>query len=135
MLVERYSVTSFLESDNEILILLRSQQVSTYPGKWGGISGALDNDKTIDEQAVVEIEEETGVSREYLKLLKKGEPVFIDDEERNLRKVIFPYLFHIEDRNEVRIDWEHDQLKWIKPEDIDKYDTMPKLKELLEQVL
>ena len=49
--------------------------------------------------------------------------------------MIYPYLFHIEARNKVKIGWEHKQFKWIKPEDIDKYDTMPKLKETLAQVL
>jgi 8-oxo-dGTP pyrophosphatase MutT (NUDIX family) len=135
MLSERHTVTSFLESEGEVLILLRSEHVSTYPGKWGGISGSLDSDNTSDEQAIVEIEEETGLSREHIKLIKKGKPLLLDDENLNLRKVIFPYLFHIEARNKIKLNWEHNRLKWIKPEDIDKYDTMPKLKETLAQVL
>ena len=133
MLSEKHAVTSFLESEGEILILLRSEHVGTYPGKWGGISGSLDSDKTSDEQAIVEIEEETGLSREHIKLIKKGKPLLLDDENLNLRKVIFPYLFHIEARNKIKLNWEHNRLKWIKPEDIDKYDTMPKLKETLAQ--
>ena len=132
---EIHAVTSFLESENEILILLRSERVSTYAGKWAGISGALDNDNTADEQAIVEIEEETGLSREDIKLIKKGEPLIFDDMNLKVRKVIYPYLFHIEARDKIKIDWEHKQLKWIKPEDIDKYDTMPRLKETLALVL
>lgn len=135
MLPERYSVTSFLESEGEILILLRSEHVGTYRGKWAGISGAVDSGRTSDEQAIVEIEEETGLSRENIRLVKKGKPVIFDDESLNLRKVIYPYLFHIENRNEIKLDWEHERLEWIKPEDIDKYDTMPRLKETLAQVL
>jgi ADP-ribose pyrophosphatase YjhB (NUDIX family) len=135
MLSESYAVTSFLESENEILLLLRSECVSTYMGKWAGISGRLDKDKIADEQAIVEIEEETGLSGNDIKLIKKGAPLIFDDENLNLRKTIYPYLFHIENRTKIRIDWEHKQLKWIKPEDIDKYDTMPKLKETLALVL
>jgi 8-oxo-dGTP diphosphatase len=135
MYAEVTAVTSFLESENQILILLRSERVSTYPGKWAGISGSLDNDKTVDEQAIIEIEEETGLSRKDIQLIKKGEPLRFNDENLKLRKVIYPYLFHIEARNKIKIDWEHQQLKWIKPEDIDNYDTMPKLKETLTQVL
>ena len=77
MLSERHAVTSFLESENEILILLRSEHVSTYPGKWAGISGSLDNDKTVDEQAIVEIEEENRLSREQIKLTKKVNRCFL----------------------------------------------------------
>ena len=135
MLPERHAVTSFLESDDEILILLRSEHVSTYPGKWAGISGSVDKGKTVDEQAVLEIEEETGLSGDQLKLIKKGQPLSFYDVNLTVRKVIHVYLFHIEDRSKIRIDWEHREMKWIKPEDIDKYDTMPKLKETLAQVL
>jgi len=137
ILLERYAVTCFLESEGEILILLRSEHVSTYQGKWAGISGSLDSDKTSDEQAIVEIEEETGLSREHIKLIKKGKPLIIDDDILNIRKVIYPYIFHIhiEARNRIKINWEHKKSKWIKPGDIDKYETMPKLKETLAQVL
>ena len=56
-------------------------------------------------------------------------------DELNVRKVIYPYLFHIEDRSRIRIDWEHKELRWIKPEDLEKYETMPQLKETLAIVL
>lgn len=136
MLREMHGVTCFLESENEILILLRSESVSTYTGKWAGISGSLDdNDNSADEQALVEIEEETGLSRDDMALVKKGDPLIFNDDNFQVRKVIYPYLFHIADRNKIRIDWEHKQLKWIKPEDIGKYESMPKLKETLARVL
>ena len=38
---EIHAVTSFLESEGMILILLRSERVSTYQGIWGGVSGAI----------------------------------------------------------------------------------------------
>ncbi|MFC2018841.1 NUDIX domain-containing protein [Chloroflexota bacterium] len=135
MLKERHSVTSFLESENEILILQRSQHVSTSRGKWGGVSGNVEADSTADEQALVEIEEETGLSREDVALVRKGEPMRIYDERFDLTKVIHPYLFHIEDRSKIRIDWEHTQVRWIKPDDMGNYDTMPRLKETLARVL
>ncbi len=132
---EKQAVTVFLESEGEILILLRSQQVSTYQGKWGGVSGSVDEDMTPDEQALLEIEEETGLSREDFKLTRKGEPLLVYDIVLGVRKVVHPYLFHVKDRNKVKIDWEHKQMRWIEPSDIDNYETMPKLKETLAQVL
>ena len=132
---EVHAVTSFLQSKNEILILLRSEHVSTYKGKWGGISGVVDADRTPDEQALLEIEEETGLSREDVQLISKGEPLVFDDEMLPVTKVVYPYLYHVRDKNRVRIDWEHKDMRWIKPGDMDNYDTMPKLKETLAQVL
>ncbi len=135
MLPEIHAVTSFLESENEILILLRSEHVSTYRGRWAGVSGAVDDDKTADEQAWAEIEEEAGLSGENIELVRKGEPLLIDDEELGVRKVVHPFLFHVKDRSKIKIDWEHQQMRWIKPGDIDNYETMPKLKETLAQVI
>jgi 8-oxo-dGTP diphosphatase len=132
---EVLTVTSFLESDGEILILLRSKKVRSYKSMWGGVSGLIDPGHTADQQAVQEIFEETSLSPADIRLVKKGEPIIIQDAERDLKKVVNPYLYHVADRNKVRIDWEHTEFKWIKPEDIEKYPTMPQLKETLDRVL
>jgi 8-oxo-dGTP diphosphatase len=87
-----------------------------------------------DEQALVEIEEEAGLSREDIELLKKGEPLSVEDEELGVRWLVHPYLFHISDRSKVRIDWEHKEAKWIKPREIVNYPTVPMLKETLARV-
>lgn len=132
---EVHAVTSFLESEKEILILLRSERVSTYSGKWGGISGSVEKNRTPDEQALVEIEEEAGLSGEDIELIRKGEPLVFDDVALGFKKAVYPYLFHVRDRAKIKTDWEHQDMRWIKPEDIDNYEAMPKLKETLERVL
>jgi len=133
MLQEKRVVTCFLESDNEILILRRSGEVGSYRGRWAGVSGYIES--SADEQALTEIEEETGLGRGEVKLLKKGEPLDVEDEGLGIRWVVHPYLFRIKDRDKIRIDWEHKEARWIKPEDIDNYPTVPKLKEALSRVL
>lgn len=135
MLKKVYAVTSFLQSNNEILILLRSEHVSTYQGKWGGISGVIDDGRTADEQALKEIEEETGLSHQDIELIKKGEPLMFNDAVLPITKVIYPYLYRVRDRSRIRIDWEHIDMRWIRPEDLKDYDAMPKLDETLAQVL
>jgi len=132
MLPEKRVVTCFLESDGEILILRRSRQVGSYQGRWAGVSGYIET--TADEQALVEIEEEAGLSQEDLKLIDKGEPLSIEDERIGIKWVVHPYLFHIENRDKIKIDWEHKETKWIKPEEIGNYQTVPKLKETLARV-
>ena len=135
MLREKHAVTSFLESEGEVLVLLRSEHVSTYQETWGGVSGIIDNDKMADEQAVIEIQQETGLSGQDIELVRKGEPFAFDDEELGVRKVVHPYLFHVRDRRIIKTDWEHKELRWIRPEEIDNFKTMPKLKETLARVL
>ena len=111
MLNERHTVTCFLESGKEILLLLRSELVSSYKGKWGGISGVIDEGKAADEQARLEIKEETRLSDKDVQLRRKGEPLVFDDEILNVRKVIYPYLFHVKDRSRIKIDWEHTETR------------------------
>jgi ADP-ribose pyrophosphatase YjhB (NUDIX family) len=132
MLEEKRVVTCFLESGNEILILRRSQQVGSYQGRWAGVSGYIET--TADEQALTEIAEETSLSPEDLELIRRGEPLTIEDEKLGVKWIVHPYLFHIKDRGKIRIDWEHKETKWIAPQDIAKFETVPRLAETLARV-
>ena len=132
MLQEKQVVTCFLESNGEILILRRSEEVGSYQGKWAGVSGYIET--TADEQALVEIEEETSLNGEDLKLVKRGKPLVIEDEKLGVKWMVHPYLFHIKDRGKIKIDWEHKETRWIDPKDIGNYQTVPMLKETLARV-
>ena len=132
MLPEKRVVTCFLKSENKILLLRRSQQVGTYQGRWAGVSGYIET--TADEQALTEIAEETGLSQEDLRLIKRGKPLPIKDEKLRVKWVVHPYLFHVKDRDKIKIDWEHKEARWIKAEELDSYQTVPKLKETLARV-
>jgi len=125
-------VTCFLESNGEILLLRRSERVGSYQGRWAGVSGYIET--TPDEQALVEIEEETSLSGEDLHLVRKGEPLPVEDTQFGVRWLVHPYLFHIKDRNKIQIDWEHKEVRWIAPGDIDNYQTVPMLGETLARV-
>ncbi len=132
-LQEKHGVTCFLESDGEVMILRRSEQVGTYQGRWAGVSGYIE--KSADEQALVEIREETGLAEEDLTLIKKGESLVAKDEALGVKWVVHPYLFAIKERGKIKIDWEHKEARWITPEEIGNYSTVPMLKETLERVL
>ena len=131
-LTERRVVTCFLESENEILLLRRSEQVGSYQGRWAGVSGYIET--TADEQALVEIEEEISLLAEDVELVKKGGLLPVEDESIGVRWVVHPYLFHVKDRGKIQIEWEHKEMRWIVPEDIGNYETVPMLKETLARV-
>jgi len=132
VLQEKRVVTCFLESENKILILRRSEQVGSYQGRWAGVSGYIET--TADGQALVEIKEETGLCGEDLKLVKRGKPLLIEDDKLGVKWMVHPYLFHIKDRGKVKTDWEHKETRWIDPKDIGNYQTVPMLKETLARV-
>jgi len=131
-LPEKHVVTCFLESDGQILLLRRSQRVGSYQGRWAGVSGYVET--TPDEQALTEISEETGLQPDDLQLLKKGEILTVEDKKLNIRWLVHPYLFHINDRSKIRTDWEHLEIRWIAPEEIGDFATVPRLKETLDSV-
>lgn len=132
-LQEKRVVTCFLESAGEILLLRRSEQVGSYQGMWAGVSGYIESNA--DVQALVEIDEETGLIGERdLEFLRRGELLTIDDEKLGVRWVVHPYLFHVKDRTKVKIDWEHKEARWVDPKDIAEYQTVPMLKETLARV-
>ena len=131
-MLEKAVVTCFLESGDKILLLRRSGQVSTYQGRWAGVSGYIE--KTPDEQALTEIKEEVGLASDDVQLIRKGRPLEVEDEKLGVKWIVHPYLFHVKDPGKIKIDWEHKEVKWIDPGKIDRYQTVPRLKEALFRV-
>ena len=117
----------------EILLLRRSQRVSTYRGRWAGVSGYIEETDPLT-QAYTEIEEETGLAREDVQLLRTGEPLEVVDAEADRRWIVHPFLFEVEEPAGIRADWEHTETRWIRPKDIFRYETVPQLAETLMRV-
>jgi 8-oxo-dGTP pyrophosphatase MutT (NUDIX family) len=123
-------VTCFLRHKGKILILKRSDLVRTSKGRWAGVSGYVEEGEKPEETARKEIGEETGIKNPML--IRKGEPFSVKTE--NGIFCIHPFLFEV-DTDEVMIDWEHTEFRWIEPDEIDKYDTVPRLPVGLRKVL
>ena len=131
---EKRVVTCFLEYDKKIPLLRRSERVGTYRGRWAGISGYIEEGNTPYQQALEEIKEETGLDREDVKLIKEGQPLEVVDEQMGRKWVVYPFRFQLMEPGKIEMDWEHTELRWIAPEDIGKYETVPKLLETWERV-
>jgi 8-oxo-dGTP diphosphatase len=125
-------VTCFLESQNRILILRRSHKVGTYQGKWAAVSGYIE--KTPDEQAIIEIHEETGLESADISLVSRGNPLEVTDEKLQVKWIVHPFLFMVINPDKIQLDWEHQEFKWISASDIIEYETVPMLKEALDGV-
>ena len=126
-------VTCILESNGKILILKRSEKVRTYRGLWGGVAGYVEDNEDPYEAGIKEIKEEVGIEKQYIKLIKQGDPIRFTDfyEGKKYDWVVHPLLFDINKKDKVQIDWEHTEYRWILPSEIEKYDTVPHLKEIV----
>lgn len=127
-------VTSFLSRGGKVLILKRSSRVGSFPGRWAGISGYLEGRESPLRRAYAEIEEEAGVKKRDLKLIKKGREVSIPDEESSVIWIVHPFLFELNLRR-ITLDWEHSEARWIEPQRISRYKTVPGLKLVLKSVI
>ena len=74
-------VTCVIKHDEKILLLKRSDKVSTYKNKWACVSGYVERGEDVLKRAFREIEEEIQLSKEEIQLLKKGEPIIFFDEK------------------------------------------------------
>ena len=122
-------VTSILYHNGKILILKRSDNVSTYKGKWAGVSGYKE-DLSPEDAAKREIIEETGIKNPLLK--KKGGYMYLRDGSRLWK--IYTFLWEV-NSEEINIDWEHTEYKWIYPEKIKNFDTVPGLNGAIKKLL
>ncbi len=108
---ERRVVTAFLTRGNQVLLLRRSDRVSTYKGRWAGVSGSVEAGSTPIEQAIQEIEEETGLSNADAIPVLAGQSLDFVDDALNRRWVVHPFRFRVSDEAEIRLDWEHSEAR------------------------
>lgn len=116
----------FLKYKDKILILKRSDLLFTYPKRWSVVAGYLEKGDDLLERAIKEVEEETKIKKQNLRLLKKGKSYRVKDKSINKTWIIHPFLFETK-TNKVKIDWEHTTFRWIKPKEIKRYKTIPQL--------
>ena len=127
-------VTSFLLNADKFLILKRSQNVKSMKGLWAGISGIIEGIEEPLQRAKIEIFEETGLVEDCLGLLKTAPQMQISSQYANHQWSVFPFLFSVKDPV-IKLNWENSEFKWIHPNEISKYQTVPSLDKVLTSLL
>ena len=128
-------VTSFIINDEKILLLKRSDKVKTMRGLWAGISGIIEKDEMPLSRAKIEIFEEVGIEEEWIELLKAVQQIkIVSPQYKNHGWNIFPFLFSTKNV-EIKLNWENSEFRWIKPNEIINYKTVPDLDKILTNLL
>ena len=128
-------VTSFLNYNNKILILKRSEKVRTMKGLWSGISGIIENNETPISRAKIEIFEEVGISEEHITLIKSTKEFTIESPQyKNQQWIIFPFFFTT-DTNSIKLNWENSDFRWIEVGQLKEFNTVPSLERILLSLL
>ena len=128
-------VTVFITQNNKYLILKRSEKVKTMKSLWAGISGIIEGNEDPLYRAKKEIWEETGIPENCLTLIKSAPEILIDSPQYdNHEWVVFPFLFSVQDPT-ITLNWENKEYRWVIPQDIKQFETVPSLERVLSSLL
>ena len=133
-LARKSVVTGFLRHAGRVMLVRRSERVSTFRGRWAGISGYLESEQPLD-QARQEIREETGLRDEQFTLVCEAPTLEVPDSETRTCWIVHPFLFDVEDVDAIHLDWEGTELRWVSPNELQAYPTVPALAEALAACL
>jgi translation initiation factor 2B subunit (eIF-2B alpha/beta/delta family) len=84
-------------------------------------------------RAKTEIMEELGLGAEQIDLVRGGNVLRAFDEDMNTVWAVHPFLFNVS-RQDIQLDWEHTEYRWVKPNELGSFETVPKLKETYDRV-
>jgi predicted aconitase with swiveling domain/8-oxo-dGTP pyrophosphatase MutT (NUDIX family) len=126
----RRVVTAILRNRGRILIVRRSEKVGTFRGKWSAISGHIEGREDPKRRAIVEVREETGIRA--ITFRGAGDPVLARDGTTIY--VVHPFLFDTSNR-QVRLDWENVEHRWVRPEELERFESVPRLVDVVAAVL
>lgn len=117
-------INCVLYCQDQILIVHRSAELNFYPDTWNGISGFLDDQKSLAEKVEEELSEECGLSADHIISIQTG-PVF-DQEEPLYHKtwIVHPVLVRL-DTQKIALDWEGQGYRWVRPREAFAYDLLP----------
>ena len=128
-------VTCFIKDNDKFLLLKRSEQVKTMKGLWAGISGIIEGKEEPISRAKIEIFEELGLTEDKIKFLKAGEKMNVHSPQyENHEWKIFPFLFESTNPT-IKLNWENSEYMWIKPEEVNNYETVPSIDKVLFSLL
>ena len=120
-------ITVFIKYKNKILLLKRSNNVSTYKGIWNTVAGYLDELKPLKEKTLEELNEELGIREDAILSLSLGKSYQFRDTNIDKTWIVYPALVELDKEPKIKLDREHTDYKWIKPDEIKNFDVVPHL--------
>lgn len=110
--------------DRKFLIVRRSSTMRLYPGYWNGISGFLDDQKSVEEKVYEELREELGISKEQIASIRMG-GVFHQDEPLYKKTwIVHPILVTVRS-DRLTLDWEAETYAWVEHHELDQFNVLP----------
>lgn len=128
-------ITCFVECEGNLLLLKRSDRVGTYQGKWNSVAGYIDEIVPLREKILEELREELGIQEDDLLEIRIARPYRSFDGAIRKTWIIVPCLARLKVLPPISLDWEHTDYRWILPEEMKDYPTVPDLDRSLKKAL
>lgn len=126
-------INCVVKHKDKILIVQRSSRSNFYPSYWSGVSGFLDDQKSLSEKVADELREELGMPKSKIKEIRLGE--IFDQEEPQYKKtwIVHPVLVEVK-IDKIKLDWEAEDYRWIKPKEAKNFNLLPGFDEVLKKL-
>ena len=126
-------INCVLRHKNKILVVQRSKELNFYPGYWNGISGFLDDQRSLEEKVKDELSEELGVPARKIKRIRLGE--IFNQEAPKYKKtwIVHPVLVEVT-TDKIKLDWEARNYQWIKLSEARKLKLLPGFDQVLKRL-
>jgi isopentenyldiphosphate isomerase len=118
---------------NKLLVVQRSKELNFYPGYWNGVSGFLDDKRSLRQKVYDELREELGILKAKIKKIQIGE--IFDQEEPKYKKtwIVHPVLVEVK-TDKIKPDWEAKNYKWLTLKEMKKLKLLPGFDEVLKRL-
>lgn len=124
----------FVKYRDKFLLVKRSEKMLTYQGLWSCLAGFVDDDKSMEEKVVFELEEELGLKKDDVKEIKAGDTYLFVDKDLDREWIRHLFLVEITNPN-IKLSWEHSELVWATAEEAKGYETTPGFGEDLAKIV
>jgi isopentenyldiphosphate isomerase len=122
------------------LLVKRSKNLKFYPGLWNGISGFLDDRRSIEQKVKDELAEEVGIKEKDIISIKVGQVFDLDEPKYKKTWIVHPVLVRMRANkclraNKIKLDWEAKEFKWIGPKEVEKFKLVPGFGRVIKGIL
>jgi dATP pyrophosphohydrolase len=124
------AVVLIKKMDNEYKVLLLKRATSVLKEAWCYIGGSIEKGEKAWEAALREIKEETGISKVSIYTSNKFDQFYSPNEDYIYVAPVF--VGYVDDRQNVNLNHEHSEYKWLTFKDAKEKITLPGNDEVLD---